>query len=289
MEKKILIIGGCGFIGSHVADFLINKGNKVIVFDRNKPKHKNTKIKYFLGDILTSKILEKLIKYSEIVYNFAAIADIDYARLEPKKTVEINILGTVKILNFCKKYKINRFIQASTIYASSQEGGFYAVSKRSAEEYIIEFSKIFNLKFTILRFGSLYGERADKNNGIKKLIYDAKKNNKLTYRGSKNASRRYIYVKDAAILCGEIIQKKYANKCLTITGKKSIKIKNLLNFFARYFKIQKIKIKFKNEKNTGHYDVKPTSFKIIKATKLFLKKEKNLETNLKNLIKTEKI
>ena len=68
------------------------------------------------------------------------------------------------------------------------------------------------------------------------------------------------------------IKKKYTNKRLTITGKKTVKIKNLINFFAKNFDIKKNKIKFRNEKETGHYASKPTPIKIKDSVKLFLGK-----------------
>ena len=285
MKKKITIIGGGGFIGSHVAQFLILKGHDVKIFDIKKPFFFKNYNKFYIGNMLSSKILEKILGNTEILYNFAALADIDIARYQPVETAKINILGVTKILTLCKKHKIKRFVQASSIYANSQEGGFYGISKRSAEDYIEEFSKLFNLKYTILRFGSLYGERADKNNGIKKLINEAKNNKRLIYRGSRSASRRYIHVMDAAQLCCEILKKKYTNKRLTITGKKTVKIKNLINFFAKNFDIKKNKIKFRNEKETGHYASKPTPIKIKDSVKLFLGKERNFEQSLKLLMK----
>ena len=287
MKKKITVIGGGGFIGSHVVDCLISRGYDVKIFDVKKSiyfkKYKKYK-KYYTGNILSSKTLDKILKNTKIVYNFAALADIDIAMYKPIETAKINIVGVTKLLSLCKKHKVERFVQASSIYANSQEGGFYAISKRSAEDYIEEFSNIFKLKYTILRFGSLYGHRADKNNGIKKLITEGKRNNSLTYRGGNKASRRYIHVEDAAKLCCEILKKKYINKCLIITGKKTVKVKNLISFFAKKLNINKKRIKFKNEKKTGHYSTVPTAIKSKEGRRLFLKNEKNFKKSLLSLI-----
>ena len=73
-----------------------------------------------------------------------------------------------------------------------------------------------------MRFGSLYGPRADNNNGIKKLIKSAKIKKKIIYRGNKMAVRRYIHVEDAANLSVQILSSKYKNKILKIKGKKII-------------------------------------------------------------------
>ena len=103
-----------------------------------------------VGNILNLNSLKKAIKGSQIVYNFAALLDIDTAKYKPIETAKINILGTLNALILCKKYNIKKFIQASTIYATSEEGGFYAKSKRAAEDYIEEFKNIYGLIIVIL-------------------------------------------------------------------------------------------------------------------------------------------
>ena len=281
---KILVIGGSGFIGSKVSDALLQKGHKVAILDKKKNKNINKNIKFIFGDIRNIKNLSKAIDKKDVVFNFAALSDIDEARNMPSETIVLNILAVSNILKICKIKKIKRFIQASTIYASSEEGGFYARSKRAAEDFILEFSKIYNTNFTILRFGSLYGEGADLNNGINKLILYGKNYKKLIYRGSVNAERRYINVDDAAKLCIQILGKKYKNSIINITGKKIIKIKDILNFLSSKLGINRKKIMYKNEKNTGHYSKKPTPLKIITSKNLYIKKEKNIYTVIKELI-----
>ena len=141
---KILILGGSGFIGRNVANVLSKNGHKVTIFDKNKNKNLNKNEKFILGDIRNFNSLSKAINGKDIVYNFAALSDIDQARLKPSQTIILNILAVSNILNLCKSKKVKRFIQASSIYAISEEGGFYARSKRAAEDYILEFNKIFS-------------------------------------------------------------------------------------------------------------------------------------------------
>ena len=126
-----------------------------------------------VGDILNYSTLAKAIRNNQIVYNFAAISDLDRAMHEPLISARINILGTVQALKLCKKYRVKRFIHASSIYATSSQGGFYSCSKRAADDYVEEFNKIYKLNYTILRFGSVYGLRADKSNGLRKIIDQA--------------------------------------------------------------------------------------------------------------------
>jgi len=279
---KVLVTGGSGFLGSHVADSLTALGHKVLIYDIKRSKWIKKNQKMIIGNILDIKKLSKYIRNSDIIYNFAGLADMDIARFRSIDTVKLNILSLVKILEIAKKFKVKRFIQASSVYSNSEEGGFYGKSKRAAEDYIFEFNKTFNLPFTILRYGSLYGSRADNNNGIKKLIFSAKKRKKIIYRGNKEAVRRYIHVEDAAKLTASILSNKYKNKVFTITGKREIKVKDLIKFLSKKFKISSRRNIYLNEKNTAHYKFKPTPIIKKKGKNIFVRKERNF---LKSIVK----
>ena len=107
---KILIIGGSGFLGSYVADELFRKGHKVILFDKKKSKRANKKIKIIIGDIQNHFILKKAIKGVDVVYNFAAISDLDESLTKPIETVKINVLGNVLVLNACQQAEVQRYV-----------------------------------------------------------------------------------------------------------------------------------------------------------------------------------
>ena len=108
------------------------------------------------------------------------------------ETANINIIGTIKSLIISKNFRIKKFIHASSIYANSEQGGFYGSSKKAAEDYIEKFLEKYNLSFTILRFGSLYGPNAGKNNGINYIIDNFLKTNQLNYKGKKIAARNIL-------------------------------------------------------------------------------------------------
>ena len=172
-----------------------------------KSKWLQPKQKMVVGSLSNIKLLEKLVKKNEFIFHFAGMASLDEAINKPLHTVNYNILGTVNLLNLCIKHKIKRFIYASSIYAISNLGGFYGVSKRATEDYIREYSNLYNLKFTIIRYGSLFGPRSGNDNGLKKIILNALIKNKVGYGGSDQTVRRYIDVVDAASLTSKILQK----------------------------------------------------------------------------------
>jgi len=280
---KITVLGGSGFLGSHLCDLLSLRGHDVNIFDIKKSKYRKKNQKIYLGSILDRKKLSLAIKESDFVYHFAALSDIDFARTRALESAEINIIGTINALIICKKYNVKRFIFASSIYANTEEGGFYGSSKQAAESYIERFYKTYGLNYTILRFGSLYGSRSGKTNGINVIINSGIKKKKLIYGGSKRAARKYIHVKDAVNACITVIQKKYKNKYLTITGKHLLKIKNVMNMLAKHLNISKDKIMYLNHKNVGHYDINPTTFVPRLGKHLKSTKENNFKQNLKDL------
>ena len=281
---KIVVLGGSGFIGSHVADALSRKGHKITIFDKKKSKWLRDDQKMIVGDIFNYNALENAIRSNKIVYNFAALSDMNQAMHEPLSCAKVNILGTVQALNLCLKYKVRRFIHASSIYATSSQGGFYSCSKRAAEDYLVEFNKSYKLNYTILRFGSVYGPRSDKNNGIRIILDKAISQRKIIYMGNKKAVRKYINVLDVARACVETLKSRYENKCIVLTGQKTIKITELLKFLAKVLNINS-QIIYKDEKgNTGHYIKTPNSYKAKKGRGLLLKSRINFHHGLLHLI-----
>ena len=284
---RITITGGSGFLGSHVADELTKKGHKVIIFDKKKSKWLKVGQKMVVGSILNLKELENVIKKSDVIYHFAALSDLNEALKEPIDSVNFNVLGTVNALELARKHKIKRFIHASTIYVNSSEGGFYRCSKKAAEDYVEEYKNFFDLDYTILRFGSLYGERSDNTNGITETINKTIINGEIRYAGSKDYVRKYIHVTDAAKACVEILKKNYKNSHINITGNKKIKVHNFLKILAKILNISK-KIKFLNKKYTGHYVATPFTYQPKKGKEFTFKSNASFKEGLQKLVKSIK-
>jgi len=281
---KIIVFGGSGFLGSYVADELSTRGHKVTIADNKKSKWISKGQKFIKINILNLNQLNKLIDGYDVVYNFAAIADIGEAYKKPIQTVKTNILGTVNMLEACRKNKVKRYVFASSIYVFSNQGGFYRSSKQSAELYIEEYSKLFGLKYTILRFGSIYGPRSGITNGLFKIVFDALNLGIATYRGTPKAVRSYIHARDTARISVDILKKKFINKKVLVTGNRVIKIKQLLVKLSKILKISE-KPKFLNQTEKGHYNISPYSYKPRPTIKFSYKKCTKLDKGVLELIK----
>jgi len=269
-SKKVVVIGGSGFLGSHVADALTNKGYDVTIFDMHESKFVNEKQKMIVGDILDTQQVNKAIKGSQYVYHFAGVADIDEANKKPVETVTSNILGTTYILEACREYKVDRIVFASSIYVYSDLGSFYRCSKQSCELLIENYFKEYGLNYTILRYGSLYGRRANKFNFINNAITQALLEGKVDRKGDGSEIRDYIHAKDAAQASVEILQDDFNNSHIMIKGTQTIKVRELLMMVNEIMGNQ-IQINYTKEKHyEGHYQLTPYSFRPRVAKKYFL-------------------
>lgn len=239
MKKRILITGGSGFIGSHLADILSEQGYKVIIYDIKKSNYLKYDQKFILGDLSDKKQLIKQLKEIHAVFHFASIADIFEANTNIDQTLKTNILYTNNLLEACVKNKIKQFILASSVYVYSKYGGVYKITKQTSEALVEHYSERFNLNFTILRFGSLYGTRANEFNWISKLIKNALSKKIIDRNGTGDELREYINVKDAAIFTSKIISKKYYKKYLMLTGNHAVKVKDLLKIINEIFEDRK--------------------------------------------------
>ena len=285
---KVLIFGGNGFLGKYIVNELISRKFKVTIFDKSFPKDiSKKKFNFIQGDIQNKNKTMKAIKGHKIVYNFAGISDIGDAMIDPIKTSKINLLGTLNILEGCIKHKVKRFVFASTIYVFSRQGGFYKASKQSSELFIEEYKKIHNLNYTVLRFGSIYGKGADPRNGISKIIRSTLKNKNITYGGTRRAIRRFIHAKDAAIASVKILNNRYKNKSVLITGSQNIKIIKLIKLIKNILKSKK-RVFFKRKPLMGHYDKNPFTFEPKKTQILKIKPTISLKNGITELIKESK-
>lgn len=259
--QKVVVVGGSGFLGSHVADALSISGHVVTVFDRIPSPYLRKDQKMVIGDLLDDRLLCDTIRDADIVYNFAGIADIHEASEKPLKTVKYNILGTTQILEACRKFNVKRFVYASSIYVYSELGAFYRSSKQSAELLIENYKEVYGVDFTILRYGSLYGPRANRFNFIGNAISQALRFGIIERDGDGSEVRSYINVLDAARISQEILADTYKNQYVMVTGNQTCQVKELLAMIQEIFQ-DEVTIKYHPDKvMAGHYKITPYSFK----------------------------
>ena len=259
MSKQAIVFGGSGFLGSHVADSLSAGGHKVTVFDQKQSPYLRSDQTMIVGDILDVNQIREAMQGQEIVYHFAGLADLDRATDKALEAVNQNIVGTVHLLDAAVASKVERFVFASTIYVYSGLGGFYRCSKQACELYIEEYQKLYDLDFTILRYGSLYGPRAGVSNSIRRYLKEGLENQKIAYPGTGDEVREYIHVKDAAKLSFDILAEEYKNQHIIITGHHPMKAGEMLAMVQEILS-HKVSIDYACNTNESHYNITPYSF-----------------------------
>lgn len=281
---KIIIFGGTGFLGSYVADALTETGHDVRIFGRSKSQYLKSGQKMIQGDIINQEAVEKAVEGCDVVYNFSAVADLDVAKSRPVDVVKVNILGNTYILEASRKAKVKRFVYASSVYVYSQFGAFYSDSKLASERITETYQRQFDLPFTILRYGSLYGPaRSNHLSSINKFINQAVKEKKISYPGSGEEIREYIHVKDAAQLSVDILAPEFENQHILITGIQIMKSRDLLTMVKEMMN-NDIDIEFLNQQNREHYNTTGYSFQPGLARKLMPKLSVDIGQGLLDLI-----
>lgn len=258
-HKQVTVIGGSGFLGSHVADQLSEAGYRVRIYDQTPSLWARADQEMIVGDLLDAEHLRCAIAGSDAVYNFAALADLNEARDQPVETVQVNILGNVRVLEACRLNGVKRFAYASTVYVYSREGGFYRCSKQAAEHYVEEYQRAYGLDYTILRYGSLYGPRATGSNGLFRIVRHALETGVVRYEGSADSLREYIHVEDAARASVAALGDDFRNQSVVLTGQEPMRVLDLLKMLAEILGITEA-VEFVEGDLPGHYVRTPYAY-----------------------------
>jgi UDP-glucose 4-epimerase len=257
--RTVTVVGGSGFLGSHVADQLSEGGHHVRIYDRVDSRWQRPDQQMIVGDLLDFDRLRRAVEGSDAVYNFAALADLNEALQQPVKTAQVNILGNVQLLEACRLNGVSRFMYASTVYVYSREGGFYRCSKQAAEHYVEEYWRTYGLDYTILRYGSLYGPRADNSNGLLRIVRNALGTGVVRYEGSPDALREYIHVEDAARASVVALGSDFCNESVVLTGQEPMRVLDLLKMLAEILGIPEA-VEIAEVHQPGHYVRTPYAY-----------------------------
>lgn len=228
MPKRILITGGKGFLGKRLAPRLIEKGYLIDSFDILDGQ-----------DITKAEQIEKAIKNCDIVMHLAAVADLNYAREHPKETMDVNILGTINVLEGCRKYKKD-LIFASTccVYGNPDthpvdENTFpkpteiYAHSKLAGEHLILGYSKHFGIKYNILRLATFYGPEMRSALAPYVFLSKAIKGEPIPIHGDGKQTRILTYVDDIVEGIIAVLESGVWNEIINITTEEETSVLDL--------------------------------------------------------------
>jgi UDP-glucose 4-epimerase len=255
-------------VGSHVADALTDAGHEVTIFDAADSAWRRPEQRFTAGDVTDEAAVASAVEGQEAVYNFAGISDIDEARRRPVDTVKVNIGGNVQLLEACAAAGVGRYLFASSIYVFSETGSFYRVSKQAAELYVEEYQREHGLDYTILRYGTLYGPRADARNSVHRYLRQALAERRVQATGTGDELREYIHVEDAARLSVDVLAPEFSGEQVVLTGQQAMRYRDLLELI-REIVGEDVAIELAEPTGEGvHYAITPYHFRPRKARKL---------------------
>ena len=245
--NKVLVTGGCGFIGSHLVERLLDDGNKVVVIDnmsvgskKNLPVHKNLTV--VVADILDN--IGYLFKDIDTVYHLAAMTRPQISILEPLESDTINVHGTLKVLKHCHDNKVERvlFVSSSSLYGTPETLPTpenetvralapYGVQKYIGEEYCWLFARMYDMKINCVRPFNVYGYRQSPLGGyaaaVPKFIEALSNNKPGNITGDGEQTRDFVYVDDVVDLIIRASITPYTGESFNVGSGKNVSINYL--------------------------------------------------------------
>ncbi|HVB20106.1 MAG TPA: NAD-dependent epimerase/dehydratase family protein [Candidatus Paceibacterota bacterium] len=215
-EKIAVVTGGAGFIGSHLTEELLARGYSVRVVDSlvaGKREHVPTSASFFRSDIRDRDVLTSIFAGAQYVFHLAALPRVEYAIQHPIETHDVNVTGTLTVLDAARTAGVDRVVLASSaaIYGDNEEAPLheelrpipvspYGAHKYIGERYLSLFSRLYGLGTVSLRFFNVYGPRLDPNGPyalvVGRFLKLRKGKKPLTITGDGKQTRDFVHVRD---------------------------------------------------------------------------------------------
>jgi UDP-glucose 4-epimerase len=239
---KVLVTGGAGFIGSHVVDALVEAGHDPRIFDViESPFHDPAEFDTFIGDLTDVEALKQAARGCDAIAHLGAIADVNHVAADPAYAERVNSGGTTNVLEAARCAGVDRVVYASTIWVydgcdtpTVDEDSLlglprhpYTAQKIAGEMYCTSYAELYDVDYTILRFGIPYGPRARPAAVIPQFFKNALAGRPLTIAGGGKQSRRFTYVGDIArgVVAG--LEPKARNRVYNLSSNETVTILQL--------------------------------------------------------------
>ena len=307
MVNRVLVTGGAGFIGSHLVDRLVDEGFEVVVLDNfstgnleNLRSHIGKEnFRIIKGDVRNKADVKEAVEDVDCIFHLAAIVSVELSVKNPLLVNEVNVCGTLNILEESLKLNLKRFVYLSScavygdpMYLPIDEKhptkplSPYGVSKLAAEHYCMVFYKIYGIQTVCLRLFNVYGPRQSKGpySGVISRFIDRLKCGKppIIY-GDGEQSRDFIFVDDVVDACLRAMNcRNCIGESINVGSGVETSINELAQIISGLFGMQKIKPVY-TKPRIG--EVRRSCADISKAEKLLgLKPRISLEEGLRKLV-----
>jgi UDP-glucose 4-epimerase len=244
--KKILITGGTGFIGQHLAKKFISNKQPVTIYDIAEPTLKGLKKVYTAGDIFDTDKLEKAVNASDVVIHLVGIADAGIAERDPARSFKLNVLSLQSVLEACRKHGEKKLIfpSSATIYGEAAElpikessppnpTWMYAWHKYLCELMIKAYHKRYGINYVILRLFNVYGAG---HKGVIEIFLEKAKKGEVIESFGPYQYRDFVYAGDVAdAMYNAAMHYKVDNRTVNIGSGRGAQIKDILNIICKLF------------------------------------------------------
>ena len=214
MGQKVVVTGGSGFIGSHVVDVLLEAGHQVSVIDHRIRPHRED-IPFEDVDLLDLSSVLVATRDAEHIFHLGAVSNVNYAHKYPVYSTALNVMGTANVLEAARINGVKRVYLASTVWVYNGApngvpadesvpfylngaGHIYTSTKMTDEMLCHNYGELYEVPFTVLRYGIPYGERMREELLIPTFIRKALAGKPLTVTGEGKQYRKFVYVRDLA-------------------------------------------------------------------------------------------
>jgi UDP-glucose 4-epimerase len=214
---KALVTGGAGFIGSHIAQRLVDGGHEVVVLDNlSTGKRENLSaiaraIRFVEGDVRDRAVLDAEAVGCDVVFHEAAIVSVPYSVEHPEESHDVNIVGTLNVLQAARKANVRRVVFASSAAVYGEEPTLpkteamlpqpispYGIEKLASEHYLATWARLFGVETVALRYFNVFGPRQDPSSpysGVISIFADRIRTGRaITFFGDGSQSRDFVYV-----------------------------------------------------------------------------------------------
>jgi len=253
--SKILITGGAGFIGSHLANHLARKGYEVCVVDNlsnGSAGNLEHGIKLYTIDICAEKLKTVFCENKfDAVFHFAAQTGVGLSQQNPLSDAQQNIIGSLNLFNLCKEFAVKKVFAMSTaaVYGAPKQlpvresdtfapVSFYGVSKLAMENYLRQFE----FDWVILRPANVFGkgQSVKAEAGVIELFAEKMKNNlPVEIYGDGTQTRDFVSVDDVVKVCEALLSKNISKQIINVSTGKSISLNSLFETMKTHFNYDK--------------------------------------------------
>jgi UDP-glucose 4-epimerase len=240
MGSKVVVTGGSGFIGSHVVDALLEAGHRVTVVDKRVRPHRRD-VAFEDVDLLDLSSVIAATRGAEHVFHLAAVSNVNYALKYPVYTTALNVMGTTNVLEAARINGASRVHLASTVwvYNGAPNGGpadetvpfhlngaghIYTSTKMACEMLCHNYRELYQLSFTVLRYGIPYGPRMREELLIPVFLRKALGGEPLTVAGRGDQYRKFVYVRDLAEAHVLAMRDEGANQTYNLEGPRRVTV-----------------------------------------------------------------